>query len=184
MNNMKKIITPLMTLLVAVACHAQESHLDQFYQKLDAASTETTKGSLNLSLLLNLAGSDSSNSWMKKVTVCRFLAIDPQEMAKADQEWADLTQSLKDDHFEERMSVKKGKSNFRIMAKERKDGQEDVVCVVAGDKGGGVLFHVRGRFSAADKAHIQGMMQDRGGDTGGTGRVIELSPGGLTIVKN
>jgi hypothetical protein len=181
---MKKIITPLMTLLLAVACHAQESHLDQFYQKFDAASSETTKGSINLSLFLNLAGSDSSNSWMKKVTVCRFLTIDSLETPKASQEWADLTQSLKDDHFEEWMSVKKGKSNFRIMTKDRKDGQEDVVCVVRGDHGGGVFFHVRGKFSAADKARIQEMMQDHGGNSTGFGRVIELRPGGLIIVKN
>jgi hypothetical protein len=181
---MKKLITPLMILLVAVACHAQESHLDQFYQKFDAAGTETTKGSINLSLLLNLAGSDSSNSWMKKVTVCRFLAIDSLEAPKAGQEWADLTESLKADHFEECMSVRKGKSNFRIMTKDRKDGQEDVVCVVTGDHGGGVFLHVRGKFSAADKARIQEMMQDHGGNSSGSGRLIELRPGGLIIVKN
>jgi hypothetical protein len=184
MKNMKKIIIPLMTMLVTVACHAQESHLDQFYQKLDAAGTETTKGSMNLTLLLNLAGSDSSNSWMKKVTVCRFLAMDSLEAPKAGQEWADLTESLKADHFEECMSVRKGKSNFRIMTKDRKDGQEDVVCVVTGDHGGGVFFHVRGRFSAADKARIQKMMQDREGNSEGTGRVIGLRPDGLIIVKN
>jgi len=167
MNNMKKIITPLMTLLVAVACHAQENHLDEFYQKLDAAGSETTKGSINLSLFLNLAGSDSSNSWMKKVTVCRFLTFDSQETSKAHQEWEQLTQSLKDDHFEEWMSVKKGKSNFRFMTKDRKDGQEDVVCVAVGDHGGGVFFHVRGRFSAADKVKIREMMQDHeDGDKG------------------
>jgi hypothetical protein len=165
MNNMKKIIAPLMTLLV-VACHAQENHLDRFYQKLDAAGSETTKGSFNLSLLLNLAGSDSSNSWMKKVTVCRFLTIDSLETPNARQEWADLTQSLKDDHFEEWMSVKKGKSNFRFMTNDRKDGQEDVVCVAMGDHGGGVFFHVRGRFSAADKARIRDMMQDHEGGDG------------------
>jgi hypothetical protein len=155
-----------MTVLVAVACHAQESHLDQFYQKFDASGSDTTKGSMNLSLFLNLAGSDSSNSWMKKVTVCRFLAMDSLEAPKAGQEWAELTQSLKDDHFEECMSVKKGRSNFRIMTKDRKDGQEDVVCVVTGDHGGGVFFHVRGRFSAADRVRIQEMMQDREGGNG------------------
>ena len=160
---MKKIITPLMTLLVAVACHAQESHLDQFYQKFDAASSETTKGSINLSLFLNLAGSDSSNSWMKKVTVCRFLTIDSLETSRASQEWADLTQSLKDDHFEEWMSVRKGKSDFRVMARDRKDGQQDVVCLAVDERGEGVFFHLRGRFSAADKARIQTAMQDRQG---------------------
>ena len=46
-------------------------------------------------------------------------------------------------------------ANFQIMTKGRKDGQEDVVCVISGDHGGGVFIHVRGRFSAADKVRIQ-----------------------------
>jgi Domain of unknown function (DUF4252) len=169
MINMKKIITPLLALLVVVACHAQESHLDQFYEKFDAAGEDITKGSINLSLLLNLGGSggsggsDSSDGWMKKVTMCRFLTIDSQKMLKAGQEWAELTQSLKDDHFEEWMSIRKGKSNFRIMARDRKDGQEDVVCVGVNADGGGVFFHLRGRFTAADKAHIRTIMHDREG---------------------
>lgn len=164
MINMKKIITPLLTLLVAVSCHAQESHLDQFYQKFDAAGAETTKGSINLSLLLNLSTStDSSNGWMKKITLCRFLTIDSVKMQKAGREWAELTQSLKDDHFEEWMSIRKGKSNFRIMARDRQDGQEDVVLVGVDTNGGGVFFHLRGKFTAADKAHIQTVMNDREG---------------------
>ena len=163
MNNMKKIITPLMTLLMAVACQAQESHLDQFYQKFDAASSETTKGSMNLSLFLNLAGSDSSNSWMKKVTMCRFLTLDPEKSSKAGEEWANLTQSLKDDNFEEMMSIRKGRSNLKVLSRDRKDGQEDVVCVAVDEHGGGVFFHVRGRFTEADKAKIREMMKDREG---------------------
>ncbi|HUB60583.1 MAG TPA: DUF4252 domain-containing protein [Puia sp.] len=171
---MKKIITPFLALFVVVACHAQENHLDRFYQKFDTAGAETAKGSINLSLLLNLGGADSSNSWMKKVTMCRFLTLDPAKASKAGQEWAELTQALKDDHFEEWMSVRKGKSNFRVMARDRKDGQEDVVCVAVGENGGGVFFHIRGRFSAADKDRIREMMQDR---NDGTGRVINLSGG-------
>jgi hypothetical protein len=163
MINMKKIITPLLTLLVAVSCHAQESHLDQFYQKFDAAGAETTKGSINVALLLNFAASDSSDSWTKRVTMCRFMAIDPEKTPKSAEEWADLKQSLKDDHFEEWMSVRKGKSNFRIMARDRKDGQEDVVCLAVDEHGEGVFLHLRGRFSAADKARIQASIQDREG---------------------
>jgi hypothetical protein len=163
MINMKKIITPLMTLLIAVACHAQETHLDQFYQKFDAAGAETTKGSINLALMLNFSSSDTADSWTKRVTMCRFMAIDPEKSPKASQEWTELKQSLKDDHFEEWMSVRKGKSDFRLMAKDRKDGQEDVVCVAVDEHGGGVFFHLRGKFSAADKARIQAAMQDHEG---------------------
>lgn len=165
---MKKITTPLlllsvavMTLLMAVACQAQESHLDRFYQKFDAYGEETAKGSIDLSLLLRLGGADSSNSWMKKVTMCRFLTLDSVKTSKAGQVWADLTQSLKDDHFEEWMSVRKGKSNFRFMTRDRKDGQEDFVCLAVGENGNGVFFHIRGKFTADDKARIQEMLQDR-----------------------
>jgi hypothetical protein len=164
MINMKKIIAPLFTLLVAAACHAQESHLDQFYQKFDAAGAETTKGSINLALLLNLSTSaDSSDAWMKKVTMCRFITIDSAKMAKAGEEWAELTQSLKDDHFEEWMSIRKGKSNFRLLARDRKDGQQDVVLVGVDTDGGRVFFHLRGRFTAADKARVQAAMQKHEG---------------------
>jgi hypothetical protein len=161
--NMKKIITPLMILMVAAACHAQESHLDQFYQKFDASGSETAKGSINLALLLNFSSSDTAKSWTKKVTMCRFLAIEPEKTASAGQEWADLKQSLKDDRFEEWMSVRKGKGNFRLLAKDRQDGQEDIVCVATDEHGGGVFFHIRGRFSAADKAQIQAALQDHEG---------------------
>lgn len=160
---MKKTITPLLVLLFAVACHAQESHLDDFYQKFETAGSDATKGSINLSLLLNLGTSDSSDGWMKKITLCRFLTIDSVKMQKAGQAWTELTQSLKDDHFEEWMSIRKGKSNFRIMAKDRKDGQEDVVLVGVDTNGGGVFFHLRGKFTPADKARIRTMMNDREG---------------------
>jgi hypothetical protein len=158
--NMKKIITPVMVLLVTVACHAQESHLDQFYQKFDASGSETTKGSINLALLLNFSSSDTADSWTKKVTMCRFMTIDPAKTPTAGQEWAELKQSLKDDHFEEWMSVRKGKGNFRLLAKERKDGQEDIVAVATDEHGQGVFFHLRGRFTAADKARMEAALEN------------------------
>lgn len=158
---MKKIIAPLFTVLMVVSCQAQESHLDAFYQKFDAGNSGTTKGSINLALLMNPGASDSGDSWMKKITMCRFLTIDSLQMTKSGEEWAELTQSIKDDHFEEWMSVRKGKSKFRVLVKERKDGQEDVVCLAVSTDGGGVLFHLRGRFTEADKDHIRSMMQDR-----------------------
>ncbi|HEV3410832.1 MAG TPA: DUF4252 domain-containing protein [Puia sp.] len=160
---MKKIIPPLMALFITVACHAQESHLDQFYQKFDAGGAETAKGSINMALMLNFSSSDTGDSWTKRITMCRFLTIDPEKTAKAGQEWAELKQSLKDDQFEEWMSVRKGKSNFKVMSKNRKDGQEDVVCVAVDEHGEGVFLQLRGRFTAADKARIQAAMQDREG---------------------
>jgi hypothetical protein len=158
---MKKFITPLFALIVAASCQAQENHLDKFYQKFDNEGSETVKGSINLALLMNFGDHDSSDGWMKKVTMCRFLTFDQEKTTKASEEWSELAQVLKEDHFEELMTVRKGKGNLRLLEKERKDGQEDIVCLAAGEHGGGVFFHVRGRFTAADKARIQAALQDR-----------------------
>lgn len=160
---MKKLITPLLFLFVSCTSGAQETHLDQFYRKFSSGGAETSVGSINLSLLLNLNSPDSVDGWWHKVTLCRFMAIDKEKTARAGQEWDELTQSLKDDHFEEWMSVRHGKENFRVMGKDRKDGQEDVVCVAIDQHGSGVFFHLRGRFSAADKARIEAALQEREG---------------------
>jgi hypothetical protein len=165
---MKKLLTPLLLLFVAASCQAQESHLDQFYHKYDGSGgSESVSGTINLALLLNLSSSDKSgksdtaNSWISKVTMCRFIVIDPEKGPKAGAEWNDLQQSVKDDHFEECMTVRQGKDNFRMMILERKDGQEDLVCLATGQHSGGVFFHVRGRFSAADRAKIGAALRDR-----------------------
>jgi hypothetical protein len=142
---------------------ARETHLDQFYQKFSSGGAESATGSINLALLLNISSPDSTNGWWHRVTLCRFMTIDKEKTPGAAEEWEELTQSLKDDHFEEWMSVRHGKGNFRVMARDRKDGQEDVACVAIDQQGSGVFFHLRGRFYAADKARIEAAIQDREG---------------------
>jgi hypothetical protein len=168
---MKKLIIPMLFLCVNSSCQAQESHLEQFYHKYDSG-TEGSTGSINLALLLNFGGTDSSNGWWKKVTMCRFVAVDPAKSPKAGEEWSDLTRSLKADHFEEWMSYRKGKGTLRVMSREAGDGQEDIVCVAVDQHNEGVFFHIRGRFDEADKVRIQAALQDKEG----------LTP--LTNVKN
>jgi hypothetical protein len=161
---MKKLFSPLLLICVIMSCNAQDTHLEQFYHKYDSAGAETTKGTINLALLMNFAtAEDSSNGWWKKVTMCRFLAVDPAKSGKAGEEWGDLTRSIKEDHFEEWMSFRQGKGMFRVLSRDRRDGQEDIVCLAMDEHGGGVFFHLRGRFDAGDKAHIQASMQDREG---------------------
>ena len=160
---MKKLLTPLLFVVLATSCQAQESHLDQFYHKYDAGGSESVSGTINLALLLNFSSSDksdTSNNWLSKVTLCRFIIIDPEKGPRAGEEWNDLQQSVKEDHFEECMTVRHGKDNFRMMIRERKDGQEDLVCLATGQHSGGVFFHVRGRFSAADRARIGAALRD------------------------
>jgi Domain of unknown function (DUF4252) len=159
---MKKLFTPLLAVLFTFTACAQDTHLDQFYQKFNSGENETSNGTINLSLLLNLSSSSNpaDTGWWTKITLCRFLTIDQRKTAGAGKEWSELNQSLKDDHFEEWMSVRHGKENFRMLARDRKDGQEDVVCVAIDEKGSGVFFHLRGRFSAADKDRIGAALQD------------------------
>jgi hypothetical protein len=159
---MKKLFTPLLAVLFTFTACAQDTHLDQFYQKFNSGENETSNGTINLSLLLNLSSSSntSDSGWWHKITLCRFIAIDSAKTAGAAKEWSELNQSLKDDHFEEWMSVRHGKEKFRMLARERKDGQEDVVCVAIDENGSGVFFHLRGHFSAADKDRIGAALQE------------------------
>ena len=94
-------------------------------------------------------------AWLRKITQIRFLSIDGAKTPAASEEWSELTRSLKDDEFEEWFSVRQGKGTVRVLSKERKDGQEEVVCLVVDKDGSGLLFQLRGRFSAADKARMQ-----------------------------
>src|ERR1700709_964445 len=124
---MQKLLFPLALLLVTFTACAQSSSLDQFYQKFN---TGDGNGSINPAFLLNISGQDQhsdSSGWLKKITVVRFMTIDAAKTPAASQEWSELTRSLKADHFEEWMSVHKGKGDFRLMSKDRKDGQEEVV---------------------------------------------------------
>src|SRR6185312_1768981 len=161
MNHMKKLCMPLLLLLTAASCQAQVSHLDAFYRKFDAAGGESAKGTINLSLLLNLAATDSSDNWLGKVTLCRFMTLDPEKSPKAGEEWSELQQSLKEDHFEELMSARHGKDNFRMLSCDRSDGQEDLVCMAMSRQGGGVVFHIRGKFSASDREKIRNALRVR-----------------------
>jgi hypothetical protein len=159
---MQKLFFPLALLMISLTACAQESHLDQFYHKFNSADEGGVNGSISPSFLLNMSGSlnvgsgdSTKNEWLHKITQIRFLSIDGAKTPAATQEWSELTRSLKDDEFEEWFSVCQGKGTVRVLSKEKKDGQEEVVCVVVDKDGSGLLFQIRGRFSAADKARMQ-----------------------------
>jgi hypothetical protein len=110
---------------------------------------------------LNAGSADSAGSgWLNRITMVRFMTIDAAKTPSASQEWGELTHSLQADHFEEWMSVRKGKGDFRLLSKDRPDGQEEVVCVIVDKDGNGLFFHLRGRFSAADREKIQSALQE------------------------
>ncbi len=163
---MQKIFLPVLVLLVSFTACAQPSHLDQFYQKFNAGGSDGGSaggsGFINPSLLLNISCSDpDSCRWRHKITLLRFLTIDGSKTPTAGREWNELAQSLREDHFEEWISVRKGKGNLRLLSKDGKDGQEDIVCLIIDKDGNGIFFHLRGRFSAADKTSIEAAFQGR-----------------------
>jgi hypothetical protein len=161
---MQKTLLPLLILLVSFSACAQPSHLDQFYQKFNAAGSDVGSGFINPSLLLNISCSDpDSCKWRHKITLLRFLTIDGSKTPTAGREWNELDQSLHADRFEEWISIRKGKGHVRLLSKDRKDGQEDIVCLIVDKEGNGIFFHLRGSFSAADKTSIEAAFQDRKG---------------------
>jgi hypothetical protein len=165
---MQKIIFPLALLMISLTACAQESHLDQFYHKFNDASEDGVNGSINPAFLLSMSGSlntgsadSAKNQWIRKITHIRFLSIDGAKTPATSQEWSELTRSLKDDEFEEWFSVREGKGTVRVLSRDGKDGQEEVVCVIGDKDGSGLVFQLKGRFSAADKARMMGAFKQQ-----------------------
>src|ERR1700734_2254323 len=160
---MKKITFPLLILVAFSAC-AQPAHLDKFYQKYHSA--EDNKDGFDPGLLFTASFSGSHNSddaadnWLHKITSLRCLIIDGKKAVDPTQEWNDLSASLRADHFEEWFSVRKGKGRVQLLSRDDKDNMEDIACVIAGDDGGGIFFHLRGHFTAADKARMEAALQE------------------------
>ena len=96
---------------------------------------------------------------MHKITSIRCLIIDARNSTAGGREWSDLGVSLRADRFEEWISVRKGKSRFQLLSRDGRDDQKDIACLIVGDDGGGLFFHLRGHFTDADKAKIEAALQ-------------------------
>jgi len=155
---------PLVFFLAAFAACGQSPHLDDFYRKYHSQGDGDTKVSIDPGLLFsaNFAGNanDSDKDWMHRITSIRCLLIDAKNSEAGGREWSELGTSLKADHFEEWISVRKGKSRFQLLSRDGNDNQEDIACLIVGDDGGGLFFHLRGHFTAADKARIKAALQN------------------------
>jgi hypothetical protein len=102
---------------------------------------------------------DSDKGWMHKITSIRCLIIDAKNSSAGGREWTDLASSLHADRFEEWISIRKGKSRFQLLSRDGQDKQKDIACLIVGDDGGGLFFHLRGHFTDADKARIEAALQ-------------------------
>ena len=159
---MKKLTLPLLILVAFSAC-AQPAHLDKFYQKYHAMQDNKDGFDPGLLFTASFSGghdSDDKNNWLSKVTSVRCLIIDGKKAVDPTQEWNDLTASLRADHFEEWFSVRKGKGRVQLLSLDNKDNVEDIACVIVSDDGGGLFFHLRGHFTAADKARMESALQE------------------------
>jgi hypothetical protein len=163
---MKSITFPLLILLVSFSANAQTSHVDEFYQKYQEAK-KNKDGIEGGGWQFNFTSSGSSkptDDWFSKVSFLHCLSID----AAQTQEWSDLNRSISRDNFEEWFSVRHGKGRFQMLTCDGKEGVEDVVCIIVGKEGKGLFFHMRGRFSAADKDRIKAAFQAKESDSDGS----------------
>lgn len=164
---MKKLSLPLLVCLTAFTACAQSSHLDRFYRQYHAAAEKDNNDGFDPGLLLSASFSgggnrtdDTAGGWLHRVTSVRCLVIDGKKSAQAEREWADLTGSLRADHFEEWFSARKGRQRFQLLSLEGKDNFGEFACVIVGDDDSGLFFDLRGNFTAADKARIEATLQN------------------------
>ena len=97
---------------------------------------------------------------MKKITSLRLLVLDGKTNPGADKEWKELENGLRDDRFEELMSIHKGKDRLRLLSKDANEGIKEIALLVAGQEDGGVFFHFRGHFTEKDLAAMQTLLQE------------------------
>src|SRR6185437_17168382 len=140
---MKKLSLPLLVCLMALAACAQSSHLDRFYKQYRSTDNEGFDPGLLLSASFSGNGTDHEGNWMHRVTSIRCLVIDGKKSANAEQEWADLTASLRADHFEEWFSARKGHQRFQLLSLDGRDNFGEFACVIVGDDDSGLFFDLR-----------------------------------------
>jgi len=155
---------PLLIILAAFSACAQPSHLDEFYRKYQATEG-TDKLSVDPAFLFsasfNRDAADSDKDWTHRITSIRCLIIDGKKSTTGAHEWSDLGASLRADRFEEWVSVRKGKSRFQLLSRDGQANQKEIACLIVGEDGGGLFFHLRGHFTDADKARIEAALQSR-----------------------
>lgn len=166
---MRTLLFPLAFMAFTLSACAQESGLDKFYNKYKNSGNIDGSISIDPGFLLKASfssgekegehGGDKSD-WLHKVTRLRVLILDGKKTPSAVQDWKVLSRSLREEQFEELVSVRNGKDNMQLLDKERKDGLKEIVFLAAGEDGGGLFIAFRGNFTASDLEKIQAAIQD------------------------
>jgi hypothetical protein len=167
---MKALTLPLLALLFTVTACAQSSHLDKFYQHYHN-NNDSDGNSFDPGILLtasfsgNIGNNDSKDdNWIRKITSLHCLIIDGKKTPNAAREFGDLEQSIREDHFEEWFSIRKGKGRVQLLSRGGKNSTEEIVCLLVGDDDSGLFFHLRGHFTAADKARMEAELHEHDKD--------------------
>jgi len=147
------------------AC-AQSRSLDKFYDKYKSSGKAEASISFSPSFMLSACfqgkekEKDSEQNWLKKVTMVRLLILDKGNAPSAG-EWSALAGSLRNDNFEEMVSIRKGKDRLQLLSAERNGGLKEMVFLAAGEDGGGLFLHFKGHFTAADLEKMQSALQEK-----------------------
>jgi hypothetical protein len=165
---MQKFLLPVAFVITSLSSCAQQSHLDKFYQKYHSTDGITFSAGTNISIdpsfLLNANFSGNSggtdNNWMRKVTNLRLLILNGEKNPGAEQQWTELEGSLRQDGFEELITVRHGKDRFRLLSKEGQGDIKQIALLIAGKEGGGLFFHFKGHFTEKDMDLMRSALQE------------------------
>ncbi|HXB07626.1 MAG TPA: hypothetical protein VNW04_10930 [Puia sp.] len=149
---MKVCLLPLLILLITGAACAQSSHLDKVYRQYNGGNSQL---SIDPGILLNVSFSS------KKISLLHCIIIDGKKNPNAAGEFRDLEHAVAADHFEEWFSIRKGKGRVAAYSLDGPGDQKDLVCLLVGEDDGGLFFHLRGHFTAADRARIEAALQQQ-----------------------
>ena len=177
---MQKLTFPLLILAFTFSACAQQSHLDKFYQQYhDTGANLGLDPNFLFSASFGGNGSndghdgnggngnndggkdndDNGGNWMHKISAIRCMIINGKKTPNAAGEWSDLTRALRADHFEEWFAIRKGTGRVQLLSQDKGDTMEEIACLIVGDDGSGLFFHLRGHFTAADRARMESALQ-------------------------
>ncbi|HVU55169.1 MAG TPA: DUF4252 domain-containing protein [Puia sp.] len=115
--------------------------------------------STNASFMLQASfhGREDGN-WIQKVTQVKVMILDKKKAADVEQ-WDKLVRELRDQRYEELVSVRKGQDRVRLMSRDG-DGVKEV-AFLAGDKDGGLYIQFAGKFTQHDLEQMRLSIQDK-----------------------
>jgi hypothetical protein len=144
-------LTLVLAAMVCASTQAQSTHLERVYRDYNGDNTQI---GIDPCILLNISFSS------KKITTLHCLIIDGKKTPNAGREFRDLEHAVRNDHFEEWFSIRKGKGRVAAYSLDGPGDLKDLVCLLVGDDDGGLFFHLRGHFTDADKARLEAALQD------------------------